>query len=136
MKLKLIIASIMVTTLSVPALADPYDRQYPKIIMSMHQTDKAVDFDHQAHLNVDCSQCHHPQINEVESFTPYKCSSCHSTKGEDKAKSNAYFKIIHSKKAKDNDPAQRCLACHQQEQQQRDDNEVSLTNCTNSSCHK
>lgn len=136
MKTKLSIAVVIIAAISVPALADTFKREMPQAILSMHQLSKPVAFDHLLHRQVECSNCHHKNDDGVESFTPYKCSSCHSTSKEDKSLANSYFKVIHGKKTLPGDLAIRCLSCHVDEQKTRSQAEPSLIGCATSSCHK
>lgn len=97
MKTNLTIAFAIIAAAAVSASADTFKREMPQVILPMHQLSKPVAFDHLAHRQVECSSCHHKN-DDVESFTPYKCSSCHSTAKQDKSLDNSYFKIIHGKK--------------------------------------
>ena len=135
MKSKLSIAFLIIVVISVPALADTFKREMPQAILPMHQLSKPVAFDHLRHLQVECNDCHHKNDEGVESFTPYKCSSCHSTAKEDKSLDSSYFKVIHGKKMLPGDLAVRCLSCHLDEQKTRNQAEPSLIGCATSSCH-
>lgn len=136
MKTKLTIAFAIIAAIAVSASADTFKREMPQVILPMHQLSKPIAFDHLAHRQVECSSCHHKNDDGVESFTPYKCSSCHSTAKQDKSLDNSYFKIIHGKNSLPGDLAIRCLSCHVDEQQTRSHAEPSLIGCATSSCHK
>lgn len=133
---KLSIASVIIAITAISASADTLEREMPQAILSMHESSKPVDFDHLRHKQVECSTCHHKNDESVVSFTPYKCSSCHSTAKEDKSLSDSYFKVIHGRKSSPDDLATRCLSCHADEQKTRSKAVPSLTGCATSICHK
>ncbi|SDJ46502.1 Class III cytochrome C family protein [Ferrimonas sediminum] len=117
-------------------MGEDIKKESPDVILPMHQLSRHVAFDHLAHKQVECAQCHHKVKSNVESFTPYKCSSCHSTKKEDKSESNSYYSIVHGKNKLKNDAAVRCISCHNDSQKKYNKSDKNLTGCANSSCHK
>jgi hypothetical protein len=136
MKTRLTIAAILLAAISMPVLSETVKQEVPQAILPMHETSKPITFDHLRHAQVECAQCHHQNEQRAMSFTSYKCASCHSTAKKDKSEDNAYFNIIHGRKALPGDLGTRCMSCHIKEQKTRSKDKPSLTGCTNSGCHK
>ncbi|MFV0423654.1 cytochrome c3 family protein [Oleidesulfovibrio sp.] len=117
----------LVAAFSLPVIA----ADAPADGLKMEQTKMPVIFNHSAHADYKCVDCHH-LVDGKESFAKCSTAGCHDNFDKKDKSVHSYYKIMHDRKAAD---VPTCISCHNEVAGKDKDKKKELTGCKKSKCH-
>lgn len=119
---------LLISAFAITAIAAP---QVPADGLKMAKTKKPVVFNHSAHANLQCAECHHP-VGGKEDYRACSSAGCHDKLDQKDKSVNSYYQAMHKAKGTKFDT---CVSCHNKVAGADKDKKKELAGCSKSKCH-